>query len=66
VRISGILVWSLQRLSWGKAPLAVKMAKRAINEGVKVSLEEGLELEEKYFGGALGIRRHERRNVRFS
>lgn len=34
----------------GKAPLAVKMAKRAINEGVKVSLEEGLELEEKYFG----------------
>ena len=34
----------------GKAPLAVKMAKRAINEGVKVSLEEGLKLEEKYFG----------------
>lgn len=32
-----------------KAPVAVKMAKRAINEGIKVSLEEGLNLEEKCF-----------------
>lgn len=33
-----------------KAPLAVKMAKRAINEGILVSLKEGLKLEEKCFG----------------
>lgn len=32
------------------SPIAVKMAKRAINEGIKVSLAEGLKLEEKYFG----------------
>jgi len=34
----------------GKAPLAVKMAKQAINEGIELSLEEGLKLEEKCFG----------------
>ena len=33
-----------------KAPLAVKMAKRAMNEGSRVVLEEGLELEAMYFG----------------
>lgn len=32
------------------SPIAVNMAKRAINEGIKVSLAEGLKLEEKYFG----------------
>jgi enoyl-CoA hydratase len=34
----------------GKAPLAVKAAKRAINEGILVSLEEGLKVEEECFG----------------
>jgi enoyl-CoA hydratase len=34
----------------GKAPLAVKMAKRAINVGITMSLEEGLKLEEECFG----------------
>lgn len=34
----------------GKAPLAVKMAKQAINKGIATSLEEGLKLEEECFG----------------
>ena len=33
-----------------KAPLAMKMAKRAINQGILVPLEEGLRLEEECFG----------------
>ncbi|NLB74044.1 MAG: hypothetical protein GX795_08505 [Firmicutes bacterium] len=33
-----------------KAPLAMKMAKRAINQGILVPLEEGLRLEEEWFG----------------
>ena len=33
-----------------KGPLAVKAGKRAINEGIKIPLNEGLELEAKSFG----------------
>jgi enoyl-CoA hydratase len=33
-----------------KGPLAIKMAKKAINEGLKMSLREGLDLEAEYNG----------------
>ncbi len=32
-----------------KGPIAVRLAKRAINEGLEVSLEKGLEIEARYF-----------------
>jgi enoyl-CoA hydratase len=34
----------------GKGPVAVKMAKKAINEGLQMSLREGLDLEARYEG----------------
>jgi len=34
-----------------KGPLAIKAAKKAINEGLAVPLKEGLKLEARYFGG---------------
>jgi enoyl-CoA hydratase len=34
-----------------KGPLAIKAAKKAINEGLAVPLREGLRLEARYFGG---------------
>jgi enoyl-CoA hydratase len=34
-----------------KGPLAIKAAKKAINEGLAVPLREGLRLESRYFGG---------------
>lgn len=33
-----------------KAPISVSMAKKAVDEGMEMSLQEGLELETKYFG----------------
>ncbi len=33
-----------------KAPRALEMAKRAVNEGIGVSLREGLDIEARYFG----------------
>jgi enoyl-CoA hydratase len=33
-----------------KAPMALRLAKRAVNEGIGVSLREGLNLEANYFG----------------
>jgi enoyl-CoA hydratase len=38
----------------GKGPVAVKMAKRAINEGLKMSLREGLDLEARGNGVCFG------------
>ena len=33
------------------APIAVRNAKKAINEGLEVKIEDGAAIEEKYFGG---------------
>jgi enoyl-CoA hydratase len=38
----------------GKGPVAVKMAKKAINEGLQVSLREGLDLEARGNGVCFG------------
>lgn len=35
-----------------KAPVAIGLAKRAVDEGMQVQLDEGLELEARYFGDA--------------
>jgi len=36
----------------GKAPRALALAKMAVNDGVNLSLEEGLQLEAELFGQA--------------
>lgn len=41
---------SLARKLAAKAPMALKLAKKAVNEGIMVSLREGLNLEADYFG----------------
>jgi enoyl-CoA hydratase/carnithine racemase len=33
-----------------KAPIALRIAKKAVNEGIMVSLREGLNIEAEYFG----------------
>lgn len=38
----------------GKAPLAITLAKRAVNEGLEVGLRAGADLEMTYFGLAVG------------
>lgn len=38
----------------GKGPVAIKMAKKAINEGLEISLAAGLNLEAKYNGVCFG------------
>jgi enoyl-CoA hydratase len=38
----------------GKAPLALKLAKKVVNEGISVSLREGLNIEAQYFGTLCG------------
>ena len=37
-----------------KAPMALRIAKKAVNEGIQVSLREGLNLEARYFGVLCG------------
>ncbi|MFZ5924029.1 MAG: enoyl-CoA hydratase/isomerase family protein [Bacillota bacterium] len=44
--------FDLARTILSKAPVAVGLAKRAVDEGMQVQLEEGLELEARYFGDA--------------
>ena len=43
---------ALARKLAGKAPRAIALAKRAINQGMSLSLEQGLELEAQLFGQA--------------
>jgi len=45
---------SLAQKLAAKAPKALEMAKRAVNEGIGVSLREGLDLEARYFGVLCG------------
>jgi enoyl-CoA hydratase len=42
----------------GKAPRAIALAKMAVNEGVNLSLEEGLQLEAELFGQAIATEDH--------
>jgi enoyl-CoA hydratase len=45
---------SLAQKLAAKAPKALEMAKRAVNQGIGVSLREGLDLEARYFGVLCG------------
>lgn len=42
----------LARTIASKAPVAVRLAKMAVSEGMEVRLEDGLEIEARYFGDA--------------
>jgi enoyl-CoA hydratase len=43
-------VMSLAHKLAAKAPIALRLAKKAVNEGISVSLREGLNIEASYFG----------------
>jgi enoyl-CoA hydratase len=45
---------TLSRKLAAKAPIAIKLAKKAVNEGINVPLREGLSIEAVYFGDLCG------------